>query len=353
MNTAAQEWEAYVAHERAALAPLLAEWGLVLDSEQPHISGERYLLQTMHDVGDSGKKLILTGTLKGQQVLVKATSDPAGKREIAAERNARNTIQNLPFSYHLFTAPQEIRFVEGDLTVSVTEFIEQESTFLERPLTEQFALALRALKIQEGAHATTYSHIKAIKRAFGSITADEYLTRARAFAGPNNNADLRLLEVSRKSIEQYCGFLTHADFVPHNLRIRKGEIYLLDYASIHFGNKHESWARFMNFMMLYNPALERALDQYIRDNRAPEEYESLRAMRVYKLLFLLHFYRTNLPLTADSMRTLTEARITFWTEALDAVREGRVLPQSSIERYEQLRDSMRSEDEKKRQQGLH
>ncbi len=353
MNNAAQEWDQYVARELANLKPLLIEWGVTLETEQPHISGERYLLQSTHDVGESGRKLILTGTLKGQKVIIKATSEPSGKREIAAERAARRTIQSLPFSYHLFTAPKELHFAEGAITVSVTEFIEQESTFLARTLAEQFALALQALKTQEGAHATTYSHIKTIKHAFGSTNAAKYLACAAIFAGSDNGPDLRLLEARRDRIEQYCGFLTHSDFVPHNLRIRGGEIYLLDYASIHFGNKHESWARFMNFMMLYNPALEQALGQYIRDNRTLEESESLQAMRVYKLLFLLHFYRTSLPSTEGPAHALTEARIKFWTEALHAVRIGKVLAQSSLDTYTKTRDSLRSDDEKKRQRNLH
>lgn len=355
-KSAEQQWHEYRERDLARVTPELQKLGIAIDEEQPHLVGERHLLQTTHDVGGGGHKLVLLGieTRSGKRVVIKATSDPEGKKEIEKERRARATITGLNFSYTAFRAPQEfIHTDKAGVRISVTEFIEQTSTFLDRPIAEQFALILKGLKVQEGVHATTYSHAQTIKRAFGSIGADEYIAKAKQYAGPGDASALKFLEDKHVRIEQYCGFLTHADFVPHNLRIRDGEIYLLDYASIHFGNKHESWARLMNFMLLYNPELERALDQYIKDNRALEEYESLQALRVYKLLFLLYFYRTNLPVTEGSLRTLTEARIAFWTKALVAVQADNPISTADIAAYKQLRDSLRSPEELKRQENLH
>ncbi len=251
-------------------------------------------------------------------------------------------------------------------TISVTAYLEQSQNFLARPLKEQFALALRALEAQEGVHATTYGHAKIIQNAFGMWSAEEYLQsfldleRKIRESDPSNGTLQQTLrraqaffEENRETIEQYCGFLTHTDFVPHNLRVQGGDIYLLDHPSLKFGNKHESWARLCNFMMLYNPPLEQALLQYVRDNRSPEEYLSLRLMRVYKLVFLLSFHTGNLAKTIGDLHTLTEERVAFWTQALEAVVADKPLGGTVIQNYQHKRDHLRSPEEKKRQQELH
>jgi hypothetical protein len=53
------------------------------------------------------------------------------------------------------------------------------------------------------------------------------------------------------------------------------------------------------------------------------------------------------------MRTLTDARITFWSEALKSLLSGVELPKETIDSYIQQRDLLRGTDEKARQQGLH
>ena len=124
----------------------------------------------------------------------------------------------------------------GGYIISIQEFIEQEKTFLERTLKEQFSLALKAFEAQEGAHATAYGHTRLIKNTFGSINAEEYLRSFAEFRknilNSKRNDDLKLLleesevELNEKMeiIEQYSGFLTHTDFVPHNIRV-VGENY--------------------------------------------------------------------------------------------------------------------------------
>lgn len=366
MSNHTSEWSAFRERELKEVVPLLAQLGFELDPEQRHIIGERELLMSTHDVGGGGYKLVLTGTRMsdGMRVVIKVTSDPSGIAEIERERKARDTITKLPFSYSIFTPPKEILNVTKDRhLISVTEFIEQEKPFLERPLKEQSSLALRALKIQEGVHATTYSHTKTIKSIFGSVGSEYYTSTARAYAESMQGSDLvnqeevrravHLIEMHAECIEQYSGFLTHADFVPHNLRIRGDTIYLLDYASIHFGNKYESWARFLNFMALHNRPLEQALAAYVVHNRTPEENASLKAMRVFKSLFLVYFYSKNVLSTHGNLRALTEARIHFWSNVLSAQLQSKEIPESVIETYRETRDSLRSEEEKLRQKELH
>jgi len=364
-----QKWDEYRARELKTARQTLSALGFALDEAQVHIGGERYVMMGNRDVGGGGYKLVLTGTRAsdGMRVVIKFSSDAEGMREIEAEHRARHLITSLDFAYHAFAAPRELLYSRtSSRALSIVDYIEQERTFLNRPLQEQFALALRAFKTQEGVHATTYAHARAIRAALGLLGSGDYLQMFDAFASAATRhaperSDLRealkrsreLLERDRETIEQYCGFLTHADFVPHNLRVADDQIYLLDYASIHFGNKHESWARFLNFMMLHNPAMERALLQYVRDNRSPEEYLSLRLMRIYKLGFLLQFYASTLDKASGNLRLLAQERISFWLQALQSVLDDTPLSEAVIRDYKNVRDSLRSEEEKERQRQLH
>ncbi len=361
-----QKWAEYRTSEIAAVTPILATLGYTLDHDQRHILGERYLMTGARDVGGGGYKLVLTGKDKGStRVIIKVSSDPGGIREIEKERRARRTITNLRFSYHSFRAPREfLHMMRGRHLISVTEYIEQDKTFLERSNEEQFALALRTFKIQEGVHATTYAHAEAIRSVFGMVDAADYrasfddFKKEVADAGNQPAVEVledaeRFLKEETKTIEQYCGFLTHADFVPHNLRIRGDDIYLLDYASIHFGNKYESWGRFTNFMMLYNPVLEGALVQYVKDNRTPEESRSYRCMRAYKLAFLLSYHARSMRKSTGDAHQLAATRLSFWTGALRSMLNGTSLGQPVIDEYIKKRDALRSDEEKIRQQELH
>jgi len=362
-----KNWERYRENELTRAGRVAANFGFDLDDRQVHIGGERYLMTQKRDVGGGGLKLVLLGkrTSDGLRVVIKFSTDADGMREIETEHNARILITNLDFAYHTFAAPEELLYKKNtEYAIAISVYIEQQSVFLSRTKEEQFALALRSFKTQEGVHATTYAHAKKIRGALGMINAGNYL---RSFAGfvkdtaSVHDAHLdqtlaqasQFLEAHTMTIEQYCGFLTHSDFVPHNLRIVDNQIYLLDYASIHFGSKHESWARFLNFMMLYNPALEQTLLQYVRDNRSEEEYLSLRLMRVYKLGFLLSFYAGQLGKASSDVEALAKERIAFWTKALVAVIEDEPLAPRVISDYQTTRDVLRSTEEKERQRELH
>lgn len=366
---AEQEWEQYRERELETVVPILKKLGFEIGHDQPHIGGERFLMAGERDVGGGGYKLVLLGTRATDQrrVVSKFSSNRQGMREIATEQRAREILRILKFAYQALHAPEEILYItNGTHVVSITSYIEQEKTFLSRPLQEQFLLALQAFKAQESVHATTYSHIKVIRDVFGIWGAQEYLDSFEVFlkaatrSDPSNHAlaqsfaKARILLIKhRDTIGQYCGFLTHADFVPHNLRVHDGSVYLLDSASLHFGNKYESWARFLNFMLLYNRPLEKALLQYVHNNRTKEEELSLRLMRIYKLGKLLEYHAGTIPKTSRNMNILSKKRVAFWREVLDSLVDDRPLPQEVIVHYQCERDSLRSEEEKNRQEALH
>lgn len=354
-----ESWDAYRERELARVAPALHRWGYTLSANQVHISGERYLM--------SGHKVVLVATRDsdGARVIVKASSDPRGKEEIAKEHELRLQLPQLPFAYHTLLTPLELRYetYEGT-TIAITEFIEEEKGFLEYSLREQFFLALNSLKQQEGFHAVARSHARAIRSIFGIYNAREYLasfdtfcsTLASAGVEAETTATLEKARVflrdNRRVIEQYSGFLTHTDFVPHNLRVAKGRIYLLDHSALHFANKYESWARLLNYLTLYHPALETALSEYVRANRAREEYLSLRLMRAYKIGFLIAFYAENLGKTSGDLHALSIERVRFWSHVLEAILADRPVPPETIAAYRQVRDSLRSDEEKERQRAL-
>lgn len=355
-----ESWKEYRERELAGVLPFLSEFGIELDELQPHIGGEREL------TGTGGRKLVLLGRQKkdGLPVVVKASSDPAGIAEMAEERLRRSVLGSIGFAYQTFQSPKELRYAQkGAYTVAVTEFIEQRP-FLERPIEEQLTLALRAFKAQESAHAATYEHARLIRRTFGEMRSKEYLRALgeyidgiRKLAPEADRAVLArataFLAKEQRTLEQYCGFLTHWDFTPQNFRVRDGAVYLLDHSSLRFGNKYEGWARFINFMELYRPALAAALVQYVRDNRAPEESLSLKLMRVFRLVELIHYYAGWLPRTEGNLHELASARIAFWSNVLSCVLADQQVPRDIVETYERTRDALRSDEEKIRQRGLH
>ncbi len=367
MNTAdtKTEWDTYCVQELALLTPILIARGYVLDDIQKHTQGERYLMQAITTT--SGKKLILTGVdSTGKKVVLKATRDDAGKKEIEHERLCRKFLQSIDFAGETFITPTETAyFNEHGFLVSVQEFIEQSCNFLERPVQEQFSITLRAFKGQESAHATTFNHRRTVKYIYGIRDGETYLQNFDQFIENINrllpeNEILEtlihaqaLLNSHKIQIEQYCGFLTHTDFVPHNIRIHGEDIYLLDHSSLTFGNKYEGWARFINFMTLYNPPLQRALEKYVHDNRTPEESISLRMMRIYRLGEILWYYVRARSKSTGDLHILNERRIYFWKSVLDAVISEQEVPEEIIQKYRDARDSLRSEDERRRQQGLH
>ncbi len=343
----------------------ISDLGFTLDEMQPHMLGERSIMQAATTA--SGKKLVLLGTRTsdGARVVIKIARHPAGIREIEQERVYRAKLPEISFAYGTFHTPEELLFInEGKRAIFVQRFIETDSQFIDRPLLEQFDLALKAFKTQESAHATTFGH-GAWARTFGSVDSAYYLSMFALFKDAllKQETDPRLavllteaeqaLISGKKTLEQYTGFLTHVDFVPHNLRVKDGEIYLLDASSLRFGNKYEGWARFLNFMTLYNPPLEEALVKYVALNRAPEESASLRLMRIYRLTEIIWYYANALSRSDGDLHTLNAARVSFWTSVLEAMLKRQPLSPEIRARYMETRDALRSPEEKERQKNLH
>jgi len=355
-----QKWEEYCKSELAVVSPMLSELGFELEKEQPHISGERYLM--------SGRKLVLMGVRKsdGKRVVVKVSNDLDGKKEIKEEHERRDALNKLKFSYHKFLLPEEILFKEvGGFLFSVVLYIEQGESFMSLDLKDQFFIALGAFKIQEGVHATAHSHTKTISKIFGVTDDEYYIDKFSSFVKsckdnyPDNAVLHKVLEDAEKflisnkeTVDRYSGFLTHTDFVPHNFRIVGDDLYLLDYSSMHFGNKYESWARFLNYMTIYNRDLELLLDEYVHKNRSEGEYLSFRLMRVYKLGFLLQYYASTLSKTSGSLNTLNKKRIAFWSGVLRSIIDGNAVSEDLVDDYKISRDSLRSEEERQRQEEL-
>jgi len=358
-------WDAYCAKELRVLGPILQKLGYVLDTEQPHITGERYLMEA----ATNGRKLILLGRRMkdGIRVVIKTTPDPEGMRGLEHERDCRRILQKINFAYQIFLSPEELLFVKkGKRLIAIQRFIEQESTFIARPLKEQFALSLKAFKAQEAAHATTYGHKRLISRTFGFMDGRDYLDNFDKFVKnierelPEESQLQRLLKKAksflldnRETIEKYNGFLTHTDFVPHNFRVKGHDIYLLDHSSLRFGNKYEGWARFVNWMALYNPPLAEALIAYVGLNRTPEESLSLKLMRIYRLGEIIWYYTSTLKKCSGNLHLLNQERVRLWTNVLEAVLNNTEVSMEILDDYRQKRDVLRGEDEKIRQKDLH
>lgn len=331
------------------IAQILRFAGFSLDDNQPHISGERFLMMR--------HKLVLVGHGLSNQlkVIIKASKHPDGRKEIEHERRVRAALKLLHFASDTVFFPEEVYFGQRqNYVIWVTMFIPQEKVFVAHPLEEQFFTALRALEAQEAFHATTYEHLRHVKNIFTVFSSKEYLEHFRGFEKVVGQGWLddafAVLAVHRNTIDRYANHLVHTDFVPHNFRLLNHQIYLLDCSSVYFGNKYEGWARFLNYMLLHNPPLERLLSDYVRDNRGEDEYFSLRLLRVYKLGYLLGYYTRALAQTTGNLHELTKIRISFWRQVLEVVLSDASLPSEELTRYLAARDRLRSPEEKARQQ---
>lgn len=353
-------WEEYRDTELAGLIPILTEAGYALDKEQLHINGERYLM--------SGKKLVLTGihVCDNIRVVIKASSQAAGIAEIERERNTRSLLHSLDFALKRFHTTTEVSYIQKNgYVISITEYISQSKGFLMFDTKEQFFLGLRALETQEGAHATTHGHDQAIRTTFGIVTIDEYLSSFQKFidyarVGIPEHTKLgmtlekagQVLHDHKTTIERYNGFLTHTDFVPHNLRVEHNTLYLLDTTSIKFGNKYESWARFINYMTIHNPDLEDMLIAYVRENRGSDEYTALRLMRAYKIGFLLKYYVDAVNNSSGNLHELSSIRLDFWRNALEAVLNDTPLSRDVVRAYLNDLNRLRTDEERARQREI-
>lgn len=355
MDAILPDWRERFGEELKTLEPLIAQLGFKLDHEQPHLSGERFLM--------TRNKLVLSGTkADGKRVILKAAGHPDGKAEINREKSARDLLASVSFASDVILFPDEAFYGEqGGFLFLVTEYISQEKVFVEHTLEEQFFMILRAFEAQESFHATTFEHVRKIEKVFPIRHARDYFESFKGFisaveqSAPDGVVSEVLkqaydfLEAHKTSIDKYCNHLVHTDFVPHNFRVHGKRLYVLDAAAVEFGNKYEGWARFLNYMVIHNPDLEKLLSEYILRNRGEEDYLNLRLMRAYKIGYLIEYYARSLPKTEGDLYELTKKRIAFWHRVLESVLEDAPLPREVIDEYKGKRDTLRSDEEKRRQ----
>lgn len=354
-----EKWDDYVAQEIERVYPFLQKMGYTLYDEQVHVRGERYLM--------GNKKLVLNAEHKDKgRVIIKVSSHAKGKEELIQEKKRRDFLRSVKFAYKDFSLPEELFFeTKNGSLISITTYISQDQHIIDRGLEEQFFIALKSLETQEGVHATAYSHTQTIKNIFGVLTPESYIKKFKGYKtnslhkNPQNkhlatifNDAEKFLIQGKPTLECYSGFLTHSDFVPHNVRIKGHDIYLLDHTSIWFGNKYEGWARFVNFMVHHNPDLEEALCSYVKLNRGEDEYLSLRLMRIYKLGFLLNYYSDTLEKTEGDMHKLMRTRLTFWTEVMKAVLDDKQISKNVLAKFLEEEDMLRSDEERARRKEI-
>ncbi len=335
----------------------IEQLGYILDPEQLHIGGERSVM--------SAHKLVLTGRhgASGNRVVIKVSLDTSGAQDIAHEHEIRELLKGVRFAERELHFPRELLFLEDEgLTISITEFIEQEKIFVAHSLREQFFMALNWFEAQEEFHATTHEHVQSFSKVCANWTSNSYLKELDRIAHDleesvrSDRVDAAIaqvrgrVETHAKLIDRYGGFLNHTDLVPHNMRISSRTLYALDQVSIWFGNKYEGWARFINYMTIHNQPLAHLLTTYVREQRGNDDDLLLRIMRCYKIAVLLRYYARAIDTTEGDLKKLSELRFEFWLTDLEHLLDNKELSPEYVAAYTTVRDQLRSSDEKRRQQ---
>ncbi len=329
------------------ISQIIESIGYLLEDEQPHISGERFLMSKEKYV------LVAKRSTDGKKVIFKVGRSDEGKREINNEKMARDLLSSINFARKNVLLPKELYYGEmGGLVLWATEYIEQEKVFVAHTNEEQFFLILGAFEEQEAFHATTFEHLSTVRKIFPILQGQEYfkefdgfkqtITSSTNIQGLTETMDRSstLLRAHKSTIDKHSNYLTHTDFVPHNFRVRDRQIYMLDCSPEY---------RTVHYMVIHNPELERLLSDYVRKNRGEEEYLNLRLMRIYKIGFLLDFYTKSIEKTEGDLKELTLERINFWHQILNFILDDQEIPSNYVTEYKNKRDNLRSEEEKKRQ----
>jgi hypothetical protein len=351
-----QEWENWKDLEMKKVSDILEKINISLNKEQIQLSGERFLM--------SGKKLVLEGFSVNLQkkVIVKYSTDKELIKEILDERNRKDTLEKIKFSYKSINFPKEIYFEKKpEYVLLVTEYIEQETLYVKMSEEDKFFLALKALEAFEGVHSVVGSHQKALNKLNKPFESNDYLKKFEEMYSETKNflnhesKTVKTLEIAKELlnknkdlIEKYCNFLTHDDFVPHNMRVKDNDVVVLDHSSLILGNKYESWARFLNFMLIYGLETEKRLSNFVLENRGEEEYFVLRLMRIFKISFLLNFYAKSILKSSDNLQKLQTKRLNWWTEVLEKIISNQNIEKGFVDEHHKFLEELRSEEEKKR-----
>jgi len=343
-----------VKKELNKVTPIIESLGFSIDETQLHIAGERAVL--------SQEKLVLVGKDKhDKKVVIKCSAYKSGIDELKKEKKIRDSLVNVSYTDDSIALPEEIYYGSKDgYMLFVTEYISQDKVFVQHDIKEQFFMTLRAFERQEAFHATTHEHMREVKKNSTLMSEKEYSKNINKFyknVSAYKNSDIQKLtdegldffNTNKDVINTYAGYLIHEDLVPHNFRIKNNQIYMLDYSSLQHGNKYESWARFLNYMIIHNPELEKMLKNHLKKERGSREYLSLQVMRVYKIFQLMNFYMSLLDRVEDNLLKLTKIRLEFWANIIEHIIKDTDLSSGKLKDYKTKRDSLRSREEKERQ----
>ena len=349
-------WKTKTEEELKKIESTLESLGFSLEEDQPHISGERFLM--------TREKLVLMGTQKsnGSRVIIKVSNRPLGKEEIELEKKVRDALVNVAFANDRMLLPEISFFGEKNGYLVLTQkFIPQEKVFASFPIERQFFMSLLMFEEQEAFHATTFEHRNKIKNIFKLQTTKDYLQSFSEFKKTIENYTEdenwktvveeceKLLKDNEKLLDKHSNYLTHTDFVPGNSRISGRDIYMLDLSSMYFGNKYEGWARFINWATIHSPELDTLLNSYVLKNRGEEEHTTLRLMRIYKVGYLIDYYIKTLDRISGDLEILNKKRIELWLNVLKSIKDNSPLSYDFIDNYRKERNSLRSPEEMERQ----
>lgn len=349
-----EEWDKWKKEALVRVQEVLDMHDIVLDEVQNQLIGERYLM--------SGKKLVLQGSNKHSlgKVIVKYSDDKHLINEISDERRRKKIIENIKFGYKSIYFPKELVWtLNNKYALLITEYIDQETVFVKYPIKEQFFYSLKALEAFEGVHSVVSKHDNELKSLSSPKSSEDYI---RSFAEMKEDTEkqiperkhtlevlddgLDFLKANQSLVQKYCDFLTHDDFVPHNMRILENDVVVLDHSSLVVGNKYESWARFLNFMIIYGRDLDNMLSEYVLTNRGEEEYTTLRLMRIYKVGFLINFYAKAINKTTGPLFNITDNRVKMWTKVMECLIQNVEIPIDLISQHHEILKNNRSEEEK-------
>jgi hypothetical protein len=195
-NLNKKEWEDWKDAALKEVMVILHRLDIMIDDDQPHLSGERYLM--------SGKKLVLQGLHKttNKKIVIKYASDKEYVKEIKNERQKKESVANINFGYKSLSFPIEFLFESNkNYTILVTEFITQDILFIKLPLQTQFFLSLKVLEAFEGIHTVVSKHNAALKKLGGNKNYvkifNEMVGEIRSIL-PDNKELLEKLKIAEK-----------------------------------------------------------------------------------------------------------------------------------------------------------
>lgn len=353
-------WDKAVQEELLVITKIIEPLGFSIDKNQPHLSGEGFLLLK--------EKLVLVGrrTADKKRVIIKISKHDSGQSEIRRERDVLNALVKMLPSNGFIHLPGEVYFgqVDGYL-IWISKFIEQEQIFAAKPVEEQFSLALNIFKALESFHISTSENLSNVSGVFEIANAETYIRSFPNFMervlkhSPGNHQAVKILSKAeafmnsnKKVIEKYCWYLLHRDFAPSNMRVSGQNVYLIDLSSMRFGNKYEGWARFLNWALLHSPELEKLLSDYVRQNRGEEEFLCLRLMRMYGAGFLIRFYAETLKKISGDLLLLNQKRLELWSFIMESLLKDQPIPTETLEEYWSECNRLRSKEEIERQKEI-